>query len=146
MRRIRLFFLVAWLILSANGIYCYEGREDTVKGKKTDQAAARPPAAKRVAPREVKPVVYRGVRYEAPHFGSLRGADYKGGHVAAYDVKTGKQLWELEVYTTIIREDMESDVQDVFITQLLIKRDRLIVINENDKRFELDPKTGRRFH
>lgn len=101
------------------------------------------PSEKRAAPKEIEPLIYRGVKYTAPHFGALIGKDFNGGHVLAYDEKTGELLWDAVVYEPAQESGVESDSSDIFITELKIENDRLIVVNENRERFALDLKTGK---
>ena len=86
--------------------------------------------AKRSSPQEVEPVVYNGVKYAATH--------EKMGYVQAWDIKTGKKLWEKKVYDVKIDPHMEADIQWVFITNLSIKDGKLIVVNENGDKYEID--------
>jgi len=86
--------------------------------------------AKRLPPQKVEPVIYNGVKYTATH--------EKMGYVQAWDIKTGKKLWEKKVYDVKIDSYMEADVQWVFITNLSIKDGKLIVVNENGDKYEID--------
>jgi outer membrane protein assembly factor BamB len=95
-----------------------------------------PALAKRVPPQYVAPVVYEGVRYEAPHFSNPCAQN--GGCVVAYDEQTGAQLWSVKVYCTQYDSHLETDVQDVFITSLAVKDGRLIVTNERALVFAID--------
>jgi hypothetical protein len=95
--------------------------------------------AARVAPTNVPPVTYEGVRYEAPHFSNPCGQN--GGCVVAYDDATGAQLWALRVYCTQYDSNLETDVQDVFITSLAVDNGRLNVTNEKGLHFALDLRT-----
>lgn len=100
--------------------------------------------AKRVAPAPVKPLVHAGVRYEAPHFFSKDDKPEKGGHVQAFDKKTGKLLWVRQVYQVKVDPALEGDVQDVFITSLKLRgRSKLVVQNERKERFEMDLASGK---
>jgi hypothetical protein len=95
--------------------------------------------AKRPAPEEVPPFVTGGTRYEIPHFQTPCGGN--GGCVVAYDDATGKQLWSLKVYCTHYDSSLERDVQDVFITSLVLDHDRLLIEDEKGRHFEIDPET-----
>jgi hypothetical protein len=98
--------------------------------------------AKRVAPKDVAPVTAKGVVYKVPHFGAFHDKNQNGGFVQAWDAKTKKLLWDRMVYRTIYDRG-ETDVQDVFITKIRVIRDKLLVTNEADERFEMDLSTGR---
>ncbi len=92
-----------------------------------------PAFAERSEPREVAPIVQDGVRYSAPH-GAM-------AVVVATEVKTGKELWRVQVYKTRMVPELESDVQDVFITSLVLKEDTLIITNERGEKYALDLQT-----
>jgi hypothetical protein len=91
--------------------------------------------AKRMAPKEVKPVVHDGVKYTAPHDNGRKGI------VVALDEKTGKKLWDAVIYKVKIDSNLEEDVQWVFISGLEIKGDKLIVNNEKSENYSMDLKT-----
>jgi hypothetical protein len=93
--------------------------------------------AKRLAPKEVEPVVYNGVKYIAPHWGYEYGWKQNGGYIQAWDIKTGKKLWEKRVYEIKYDPWLEKDVQDVFITSLSIEDGKLVVINEEGRKYKI---------
>ena len=93
---------------------------------------------KRAAPRDVPPIVHQGVEYSFPHFGYLDEEGQNGGVVEARDVKSGRRLWRLKVYTTRRFPWREQDVQDVFITSAKLVGNSLVVTNEKGKTFEVN--------
>ena len=97
--------------------------------------------AKRSAPAEVKPVVYQGIRYTAPHWVNANGQRIAGGYVEAFDVKTNKKRWRLRVYEIRYDPQLEKDVQDVFITSLAIEKEMLVVVNQRGERYDVDLKS-----
>jgi hypothetical protein len=101
--------------------------------------AASPALAKRVAPQAVPAVVYEDVRYEVPHFSNPCGQN--GGCLVAYDDATGALLWSLKIYCTAYDSHLESDVQDVFVTTLDVSDGRLVIVNEKNSTFTVDPST-----
>lgn len=88
--------------------------------------------AKRLAPKEVTPVEHDGIQYVVVHFGVFNNTGQNGGYIEARDKKTKKKIWGLQVYKTEYDKNLESDVQDVFITGLKIDKDRKILIVENE--------------
>jgi hypothetical protein len=96
---------------------------------------------KRLAPKEVPPVVHEGVKYTATLTGISQTEPQNGGFVQAWDVRTQKLLWQVKVYRIKYDPNLESDVQDVFITSMEIKNSKLIVVNERNEQFEIDLKT-----
>jgi hypothetical protein len=98
--------------------------------------------AKRMPPADVPPVVSGNVRYEAPQATNPCGANQAGGCVVAYDNTSKAQLWAVQVYCTKYDSNLEQDVQDVFITSLVLdNNNQLQVTNEAGKHFTIDPTT-----
>jgi hypothetical protein len=91
--------------------------------------------AKRVGPKPVTPVVHNGVKYLAPN------ENGREGKIEARNEKTGKKLWDIAVYTIKIDPNLEEDVQCVFITELAVRGNSLLVTNEKNEHFTLDLKT-----
>ena len=91
--------------------------------------------AKRIAPVNVVPVVYQGIRYLAPN------DDGRRGYIEAWNVGTNKKLWELTIFTNVIDPNLEEDVQWVFIMALTIQDGRLMVTSERGKTYHVDVNT-----
>ena len=89
--------------------------------------------AKRGAPKDVAPITRNGVIYSVPHD--------QMGSIVAKDEKSEKVLWTKLIYTVKYVPGLEKDVQDCFITELKLAEDKLIVTNENNDQYELDPAT-----
>src|SRR6266496_4733740 len=90
---------------------------------------------KRVAPAEVKPVVFQGVRYIAPN------DDGRRAYIEAWDVRTNKKLWDLTIFVNRIDPKLEEDIQWVFIKALRVQNGALIVMPERGKTYQVDLKT-----
>jgi hypothetical protein len=93
--------------------------------------------AKRLPAPAVQPVVHQGVRYTIPNDHGTKA------YVAAIDVSSGKQLWTKTIFRKAICPWLEHDVQWVFIQQMRLDGDRLILLDERDKGYSLDLKTRR---
>jgi outer membrane protein assembly factor BamB len=87
--------------------------------------------AKRVPPKPVSPVVYAGVTY------SVAG-DGREGYVVAIETSTGKELWKVKVFTVHIKGWTEEDVQWVFITDLSLDSNALLIRDEKSRCYRLD--------
>lgn len=96
---------------------------------------------KRAEPKEVAPLIYRGVKYIAPHFTTQNKQVQRGGLIEAWDVKANKKLWDLQVYEIKYDPKLEQDVQDVFITSIKIVQGKLVVTNERHDIYEVDVDT-----
>jgi len=98
--------------------------------------------AKRGEPKAVQPITFEGIKYSAPQGRGLTerppGQQDGPGYIQANDLKTGKLLWQLRVYEIKLNEEIESDVQDIFITSLKIVDGQLHVWNEKKDHFVLD--------
>lgn len=94
--------------------------------------------AKRRPPPVITPVVKGGIRYVVPHFGALHGKEQNGGYVQAWEVGSGKLLWDRMVYRVVYDGKLERDAQDVFITRISVAEQTLLVENELGERFEMD--------
>ena len=92
-------------------------------------------AAKRIAPANVDPITYDGIRYIAPNDEGRRG------YVEAWDVGTNQKLWELTVFTNRIDPNVEEDVQWLFIKSLTIQDHTLLITREDEKAYQVDLKT-----
>ena len=101
------------------------------------------PAPKRVPPPDVPPLVIDNLEIEVIHFGKTRGLEQNGGYISVKDVKSGKELWILEVYHIEYDEKMEEDVQDIFIESLAKGSvpGTVRVVDERNRKFIVDLKT-----
>jgi hypothetical protein len=81
------------------------------------------------------------VRYQVEFSGKSHGFPQIGGVVAAVDDATERVLWTVVVYRVTFNPNKEEDTQEVFITDLALTGDgtRLIVTNEEGKRFAINP-------
>lgn len=91
--------------------------------------------AKRIPAPVIEPVVQAGVRYAVPND---RGTV---GYVVASDVATGKELWKKTIFRKCICPCLEHDVQWVFIKEMRLDGQRLLLVTERDKVYALDLKT-----
>lgn len=89
-------------------------------------------SGKRTAPAPVTPLVHDGVRYAATGCCT----------VTATLARDRRLLWRCEVYRIDVDPNLERDVQDVFITRLSFRGNRLLVDNEAGERFALKPESG----
>jgi hypothetical protein len=104
-------------------------------------AGSSPAYAKRAPPKEVPPVRQNGVEYSAAYWavdcGFMSAEGQPGGYVQAKD-KSGKLLWDLRVYEVKYDCNIETDVQDLFITSLKMIDGKLQVVNEEGDKFVVD--------
>lgn len=99
--------------------------------------------AKRPAPGEITPLVYNGIKYIVHHWGDSIKKKQNGGFIEAFDLKKRRRLWLLRVYEIEYNKNAEKDLQDIFITRIEIKNNRLIIRNEKNDIFMVDLKTRR---
>ena len=84
-------------------------------------------------PRPVAPVVANGVQYSAD-------GDGRNGYVVATDMAKGRELWKVKVFHVHIRLWVEEDVQWVYITNLKLLGDTLLVRDERARCYSVDIK------
>jgi hypothetical protein len=87
--------------------------------------------AKRMPPKAVTPVVSGGIRYSAE-------GDGRDQYVAAADASSGNVLWRVKVFHTPIKSWVEEDVQWVFITNLKLAGNSLLVRDEMSRCYSVD--------
>ena len=83
-----------------------------------------PANAKRLAPKDVDPIVTEHKIFSVPHWGQSNNRKQNGGYIEVRDKATNKKLWGVEIYDINYDENIETDVQDVFIieTKKIIKK------------------------
>jgi hypothetical protein len=89
-------------------------------------------SAKRALPNPVRPVVYGGLTLTAP--------TNKMGYIVAYD-STGKEAWNVRIYKVHYDVFLEKDVQGVYINNIQLRKDNLLIRNDIDEDYLLDLKT-----
>lgn len=94
--------------------------------------------AKRQAPSEIKPLIRQGIEYSVPHFSVFaEGMKHNGGYVEAKNLKTKKRVWMKEIYPVVYDKNLESDVQDIFITSMQLKGRNLIIIDDYGRDYKV---------
>ncbi|MBI2600318.1 hypothetical protein HYW43_05375 [Candidatus Daviesbacteria bacterium] len=90
--------------------------------------------AKRSAPAPVNDIVFDGIKYSA--------TNVEIGYVEARNAQNNQLIWKKQVYKVTYKNNLEKDVQNVYITSLYIEDNNLLVTNEKGEIYKLDPKTG----
>ena len=83
------------------------------------------------------PVKVGNVEYSAPHGKSQN----QMGCIEARKVESGELLWIRQVYVVKYDPELEGDVQDVYIKNLKVKGNSLIITNERKSEYQLNLKT-----
>ena len=60
------------------------------------------------------------------------------GCIEARNIQSGKLIWRCQVYIVKYDSDLEGDVQDVFIKNIKVKGNSLIVTNERKSEYQLN--------
>jgi hypothetical protein len=94
-------------------------------------ACADSASAKRAAPKPVSAVAYKGITYSALNQGG------RANYVIASD-STGKEQFRIKVFDTPIDPKLEEDVQWVFINELKVSGDFLLVKDEKGRCFAIN--------
>jgi hypothetical protein len=87
--------------------------------------------AKRLPPKPVPAVVNAGIQYSA-------AGDGRTQYVVATDLNTSRELWRVMIFRNSINAQLEEDVQSVFITNLKLVGDSLLVKDEKNRCYRLE--------
>ncbi len=94
--------------------------------------------AKRLPPKPVDCVTVKSTRYCAPHF--AHDKNQQGGFIVAFN-KHGRRLWKKKIYTVSYDDQLERDVQHVYITDISVEGHWLHIINEKAQQYWFNLKT-----
>lgn len=117
-----------FLAFTNNGL-TKENYKKVIMKEKTHQA-------KRLAPKEVSPVIVGAIKYTAPHYD--KAFNNLAGYIMAIEAASGKELWIKQIYKNNYNPSLERDVQDVFINSLKVKDNILIIANEKGEVYNLN--------
>jgi outer membrane protein assembly factor BamB len=93
--------------------------------------------AKRVAPKDVPPIISDGMRYSAT-------GDGRNSFVVATDAATGKALWKVKVFHTQIKFWRgEEDNQWLFISDMKLAANSILVRDEKSRCYSISLSTKR---
>jgi hypothetical protein len=93
-------------------------------------------SAKRVPPQPVSPLVHNNVKYSAE-------GDGRTGYVVATDDSNGKVMWRAKIFHVHLKPFLEEDVQWVFISDLKLSGNALLVRDEKSRCYRVDLSTKR---
>lgn len=91
--------------------------------------------SKRIAPKLVKPVIHNGLKYEVPHWSS-GNMKHNGGYIRVINAKDNIPICTKEVYENNYNPELESDVQDRFITSIKVVGKNLVIHSETSALIE----------
>ena len=92
--------------------------------------------AKRIPPKPVNPVVSDGIRYSAE-------GDGRDQYIFARDSSNNKVLWKVRVFHNHVKFWMEEDVQWIYITDLKLSNNLLLVRDERSRCYSVNLKKRR---
>jgi len=97
--------------------------------------------AKKPLPKEIRPIIHENIKYVVDH---SKSHTHEGGWVKALDAKTGKLLWEKQIYKD--KSSLNSKIivlsnGGTYITSTYLRGDFLIIINEKEEIYSIDLKT-----
>lgn len=95
-------------------------------------------ASRSSLPAKISPVIYNDLRIVAEN-----NSSDNMGIVQAFNVNTNKLIWSKKIYKVKIKSGIEEDTQWIFIKEIKIYNDKLLVVNESNKIYEVDPNTGK---
>lgn len=90
------------------------------------------------SPAVIPPITYNNIRISAEN-----SSPENMGIVQAFDANTNELIWSTKVYQVEIDPDVEDDTQWIFISEMKIDGDKLLIVNEKKEVYSLDPETGK---
>ena len=100
--------------------------------------------AKRIPPAEIKPLKCGKYEFRAVHFPQANPEGLlNGGYIEIREIESGRLVKGMFTYHVKISEELERDVQSVFITELKFdsEKKRIVLRNSAKQIFYLDPET-----
>ena len=100
--------------------------------------------AKRIPPAEVKPLKCGKYEFRAVHFPQANPEGLlNGGYIEIREIESGRLVKGMFTYHVKISEELERDVQSVFITELSFdsSKNRIVIRNSAKQILFLDPET-----
>ena len=99
--------------------------------------------AGRLPPEEVPSITTDEAVFSVPHFSFKGERSQNGGYLEAHHPETKKLLWRVQIYKIIYNENLEGDVQDIFIKSLSFDKSHnlLLMSDEKGRVFILNLKT-----
>jgi hypothetical protein len=94
-----------------------------------------PALAKRLPAPIAQPAVANGIKYVAPNKVGTKGI------IQAWNIKTGKKLWQKTLYTVRLNPKLETDVQWLYIQSIQLQGNQIIATNEQNQRYSINLKT-----
>jgi len=95
-------------------------------------------ASRSSLPAKISPVIYNDLRIVAEN-----NSPDNMGIVQAFNENTNKLIWSKKIYKVKIKSGIEEDTQWIFIKEIKIDNDKLLIVNESNKIYEVDPNTGK---
>jgi hypothetical protein len=64
------------------------------------------------------------------------------GVIVAVEQRSGKTMWEKKIYDVVYQENLETDVQDVWLTKMEIVGNELVMIDEKKRKWTIELETN----
>ena len=94
-------------------------------------SVAIPLVARRLPPPTVPPLEYDGIIIKAPNDNG------RVGYIEVYDKSTGQRLISRVIFRNFIWPWLEDDVQWVYIEQMSVQGEKLIITNERGRQYKV---------
>lgn len=94
--------------------------------------------ASRAFPAKIESIIYKDIRIVAKN-----NSPDNMGIIQAFNKNTNTLLWSKKIYKVKIDPNIEEDTQWVFIKEMKIEDNKLLIVNEQNKIYEVDPNTGK---
>ena len=97
--------------------------------------------AGRSAPEEITPIIAFNKIFTVGYKISGSATQKRKAYVEASDLASGRTLWKAEIYTITYDAMLDSDVEDVYVSEMKLEGKTLLIEDETGQRFALDLNT-----
>lgn len=90
-------------------------------------------SAKRKAPSEIPSIIFKGKKYIVTHWNKEPAFKQNGGIIEVWNIKKNRLIKRVLIYKIQYKSEIESDIQDVFITSIKLNKSKNTIIIVNEK-------------
>jgi hypothetical protein len=101
-----------------------------------------PASAKRATPPELAPIQTETSICMFSRAPSVNGKRYTM-HIECKTADGKKRLWRTKIFIKTLNPDLESDTQDIWLTEFARKDNHIVAVDEMGTRYTLDLATGK---
>lgn len=95
--------------------------------------------ADRISPAQIKPITKNGTVYKDQFEATSTGFAL---FILAKKISNDSIIWKTKIYSKEFNKELETDVQEIYLSSLVLKKDKLIAVDETGKTYEISRLNG----